>query len=226
MQKFSTIGKKLVWLLLAVMMIVTLGACTREIDGYDTVLFGHFEQDGKLENGSEDLEWVILEKTDEYAVLATKYGVFAKDYFIGSAKKDTVVSWSTSSLRRWMIQTFYEQTFNDEEKELIIPQTFQDEVTGKNVTDYATLLTVEEVSKYFPTRNSRLLQETQYAKASKAYRNTLTQSGWWWLRDMGRKEASAAYVNSLGSIKTNGNYANYSHALVRPVIRVKLEVLE
>lgn len=226
MRKNSKVLKSIVVVLAAILAASTLSACRVDLTGYETVIFGVFEQDGKLENGQEPLEWIILERTADEVVMATKYGVFAKDFYIGSGKKDAVVSWDQSSLRKWLRNTFYKNAFTKEEQSYIIDQKFKDEVTEKMLTDHVTLMTVEEVQKYFPTEKSRLLEETYYASLSKAYRNTFTMAGWWWLRDMGQKEASAAYVNSFGVIVPKGNYANYQHALIRPIIRVKPEALQ
>lgn len=226
MRKNSKVFKSIVLVLAAVMIAAMFSACRVDLSGYETVIFGEFEQDGKLENGQEPLEWIILERTADEVVMATKYGVFAKDYYIGSTKKGAVVSWDDSSLRKWVRNTFYKKTFSDEQKKYIIDQEFTDEVTGKKLKDHVSLLTVEEAQKYFPSNKARLLEETEYANLSKAYKNTFTQSGWWWLRDMGEKEGSAAFVNSFGAIITGGNYACYEHALVRLIVHIKPEALQ
>lgn len=210
-------------LLLAAASVLSVTGCKREVNTFETVVFGAYEQDGKLENGMEPLEWIVLERTDDSVLLTTKYGIFVKRYY---TKNEEVVSWQNSSVRYWLENSFKKSTFSTKEQTKLIPIEYQDPTTGKKVGDYVTLLTLEEVYRYFPTANSRLLEETPYAHNAKAYRNTFTQSGWWWLKDMGTQTKSAAYVNSLGNVKEKGNYVIYKHALVRPVVRVSAELFQ
>ena len=227
MRRDSKIVKGLVLILVVAMTAAAFSACRADLGKFETVIFGEFEQDGKLENGQEPLEWIVLERTADEVVLTTKYGIFSKDYYIGSTKKGAVVSYETSSLRKWMRNTFYKKAFSEEQRKFFITKGFKDEVTGKTVNDPVLLMTVEEAEKYFASDKERLLEETTYANLAKAYKNTFTQSGWWWLLDMGtEKESSAAFVNSFGKVMPGGNYACYEHALIRPIIHVKPEALQ
>ena len=55
MRKNSKVFKSIVLVLAAVMIAAMFSACRVDLSGYETVIFGEFEQDGKLENGQEPL---------------------------------------------------------------------------------------------------------------------------------------------------------------------------
>lgn len=214
------------FLILATMLpsLLLSSACKRKVNDFQTVVFGSYEQDGHLSNGQEPLEWIILETNEEegYALLTTKYGIFAKAFYL---KYGDTVYWNGSALRYWVKNKFTEKAFTPEEQKMMLTVPFYDEKLGKDNFDLVCLLTVEQAKTYFPDDSSRLLQPTEQAVNSKAYVNTFTQSGWWWLLNVGNKERKTAYVNSFGAVIEDGNYSTYKHALVRPVIRVKLEAI-
>ena len=228
MKRSLQVFSKVAAVLLIAAMVISVSGCERKVNDlsrFETVVFGKYEQDSKLENGAEPLEWIVVEKTDTDALLMTKYGVIAKDYFIGAGKEGTVVSWSKCSLRRWIENTFYVTAFTAAEKALIIPEKFTDEVTGKTVEDKVTLPTAEQARTLFLSNKERRITTTEYGMNSKAYINIFTGAGWWWLRDMGEKRNSVQYVGVDGKIIEKGNYADFSHAVVRLAVRVKLEAL-
>ena len=42
---------------------------TATVDDFDTVKFGKYEQDGDESNGADDIEWIVVEKTNEKVLL-------------------------------------------------------------------------------------------------------------------------------------------------------------
>lgn len=78
----------------------------------DTVLFGSYEQDGNLENGSEPIEWIIIKKDNEKALLISKYVLDYKEMNVENKRDD----WEVSTLRSWLNKDFYKVAFNEEEK--------------------------------------------------------------------------------------------------------------
>ena len=76
----------------------------------DYVTFGRFEQDGDEWNGPEQIEWLVVKKEGNRALLLTRYGLKGMD---------PGGKWEDSSVREWMNGEFFEDAFNEKEKTLI-----------------------------------------------------------------------------------------------------------
>ena len=46
----------------------------------DIVTFGRYEQDNNLDNGPEEIDWIVLDIQGDKALLLSKYGLDAKQY--------------------------------------------------------------------------------------------------------------------------------------------------
>ena len=91
----------------------------------DIYKFGRYQQN----NGSKDaIAWRVISISGHYATLASDKIIDAKRF---NDKKDT--SWAESELRTWLNETFYNEAFNDEEKQYIENIKFeaaQDEINA------------------------------------------------------------------------------------------------
>ncbi len=90
----------------------------------DYVEFGSYEQDGDFNNGSENIEWLVLDKAEEKALLISKYGLdcipFAnEDVLSYTPAFKSSATWETSYLRNWLNDSFYNEAFSDFEKKHI-----------------------------------------------------------------------------------------------------------
>ena len=74
------------------------------------VFLGTFEQDGDEWNGPEQIEWLVVKKESDRALLLSRYGLRGMD---------PDVQWENSSAREWMNGEFYETAFSPDEKTLI-----------------------------------------------------------------------------------------------------------
>lgn len=88
------------------------------VGGY--VTFGSYEQDNDSDNGTEPIEWMVLDHQDGRTLLLARYGLDADWYHVELADD---VTWETCSLRRWLNTDFYNAAFDDTEKELIVQTT-------------------------------------------------------------------------------------------------------
>ena len=85
----------------------------------ESVTFGSYEQDNDIGNGSEPMEWIVLDHQDGRTLLLSKYGLDGIWY-----NTDRVdVTWENCNLRRWLNTDFYNMAFDDTEKELIVQVT-------------------------------------------------------------------------------------------------------
>lgn len=211
------------------------GALEKIIMSYEGghVTFGSYEQDNNLENGPEPISWTVLELDEEGALLFSDYGLDAKPY----NEIQTAVTWETCTLRKWLNTDFFNAAFNEEEKraikdtELVNHDNETYGVSGGNDTvDKVFLLSVNELSKFYPYANElqhseRFLKATEYAKAQgvltyEEFEAVFWQNSWWWLRTPGIQQEYASRVLCSGMVVDSGDGVAAVYQAVRPAIRV------
>jgi ABC-type antimicrobial peptide transport system permease subunit len=84
----------------------------------DIVTFGHYEQDNNQEDGKEKIEWIVLDKKDNKALLISKYALDCQPYH----KVREPITWGNCTLRRWLNNAFLHTAFSAKEQS-IIPTT-------------------------------------------------------------------------------------------------------
>ena len=82
--------------------------------GY-VVEFGSYEQNQNTGDGTEPIEWYVLDVKDGRALLLSKYILENMPYH--TYEED--ISWENCTLREWLNGTFYDVAFDDEEKKRI-----------------------------------------------------------------------------------------------------------
>ena len=196
----------------------------------DTVTFGSYEQDNDLTNGSEAIEWRVLDVQDGKALLLSEYALDAKPY----NETLTNVTWETCTLRKWLNSTFYGAAFSASDKARIAATTVSNPdnpasgISGGNTTkDKAFCLSIAEAKSYFSSYTDRSCAPTAYAVAQGAYQSsscTVDGAGTclWWLRSPGRYANFAADVDSHGYVDSGGRYVSSSSNAVRPALWVNL----
>ena len=128
------------------------------IEETDHILFGQYEIDG-VGNGKEEIKWTLLDKDEENgrALLVSKYIIDAKYY----NEEGGDVTWETSSIRKWLNKDFFNDAFNDTEKDLIeetiVHTNDESEIIldtkyttrgGNDTKDKIFLLSTDEIKKY------------------------------------------------------------------------------
>ncbi|MDO4620173.1 MAG: DUF6273 domain-containing protein [Lachnospiraceae bacterium] len=173
--------------------------------GTDTqvVTFGSYEQNNDPADGSEPIEWYVLDRTGDSALLLSKncldYMVY-HDVF-------TYVTWETCSLRQWMNSEFLNAAFSDAEQAYIIPTelvTKSNSISyapgGNNTIDQVFLLSSEEAKQYLTT--IELLTGTgteySYAKGLKLSKLAKGETAEYRLRSPGTQSDYAASCNIAG----------------------------
>ena len=190
------------------------------------VCFGRCEQDNDLRNGPEPIEWVVLERREDSALLVSRYGLDCQPYHA----KRAIVTWEKSSIRHWLNSDFLGACFDAQEQQAIIKgkvdnsraQSYEKHGgdSGSDTQDKVFLLSYAEACRYFQTDEDRQLDSTDYAKAQGAYTNPVNGKCWWWLRSIGNAGTCAANVHYSG---VKGDFlVNVTYATVRPAIRVDL----
>lgn len=150
----------------------------------DVVVLGQYEQDNDLDNGNEDIEWIVLDVKDGKALLVSKYVLDYK-----SVAEKGPYNWSTGGIRKWFNGDFYDSAFNTNEKALIQTTTITSDPTDKYkliseaaVKDKVFALNATEVHQYFPGQKDRKCEWTAFAKAESPFPNSENATCEWWLR--------------------------------------------
>ena len=192
------------------------------------VLFGNYEQDGNTGNGQEDIEWIVLAREGDSALLLSKYGLDAKSY----NEEDVDVTWEQSDVRSWLNSSFMDTAFTGEEQGAILKTEVDNSQAegnseysttgGNNTEDRVFLLSYKEAFEdYFSSDKERICMPTDYAVQNGTWTRGDTGACWWWLRSPGDYQRCAAGVHSDGS--PGYNYVYYGICCVRPALWINLE---
>ena len=204
------------------------------------VSFGTYPQT-KAGNDATPIEWLVLARDGNKALLISRYGLDAQRY----NKDTTSVTWETCTLRMWLNGTFYNKAFSSAEQAAILTtnvdnsknQCYSGWSTNgwKNTQDKVFLLSYAEANKYFgvtyynSSNTKSRVAPTAYAIAHGAWTSSSDKTadsvnaGWWWLRSPGSDQRSAAYVFADGSLYDLS--VGSDSASVRPALWVNIEAL-
>ena len=235
MRKRMALGLFVVLVMLA---SVCLGEGSAPAGGSDefgtigaTVLFGRYEQDNDFSNGSEKIEWIVLDVQDGKSLLLSKYLLDSKPY------NDRIgeITWAECSLREWLNHEFMDSAFTGRDQERILPTRVENEAQedsrasgGEDTLDQVFLLSYREAYlQYLSGQSARQCAPTDYAIAQGSRASDMCFSygrgtGPWWLRTPGRDQESVTVVRYDGtSDGINGTeHAAMGHIAVRPAMWV------
>ena len=210
--------------LCAVLVLAAMVLAVCPSFAYESCSFGRYEQDGNLENGPEEIQWLVLEKTDGRMLLLSEKALDAAQYH----EKWREVTWETCSVRKWLQGTFADQAFSGEEKERIVPVTLENpprknyKTKGGNSTDDTVfLLSYAELSRYFPEQADRRAEATAYSRTQgvRAKKNGFCA---WWLRTPGKMQYHACSVTSSGNNYDTFDVTNTTNG-IRPALWVRTD---
>ena len=184
--------------------------------------FGSYTQgtDGK----KTPIEWRVLAKNGEKALLITEKGIDCKRYNEGG--RDT--TWEKCTLRKWLNNEFITAAFSEEERKKIMTANVKAEKNpscntnpGNDTQDKLFCLSIQEAKKYFKSDEERECAVTEYAKGKGAYE--VADFCWWWVRSPGNSQHSAACVYNDGGVYEYGIFVLDGSYAVRPALWINLE---
>ncbi|MCR5204139.1 MAG: fibronectin type III domain-containing protein [Lachnospiraceae bacterium] len=207
----------------------------------DIVVFGTYEQDNNLSNGSEPIEWRVLDVGTDSVLLMSRYALDCKPY-----NNDCVnVTWETCTLRMWLNNEFYNKAFTNDDKNLIKKASLVNDdnpeygTKGGNSTDDTIFLlsytdlcnpnygfidsSFDENKKCVPTayavdQGAYLTDEEDFF-TSDGERTCL-----WWLRSPGAEPDDVLFISAGGGLDTYGQWVSIDNYIaVRPALYVKLD---
>ena len=114
----------------------------------ETITFGKYE--------GEPLEWIVLDKKEESALLFSKKIINFLPFMENADIEATDIEWASSSIRMWLNNEFLDATFSDDEKESILTTTVENNAypddmfkieAGLSTIDPVFLPSIEEAQK-------------------------------------------------------------------------------
>ena len=193
-----------------------------KLTNYNVVKFGKYEQDNYNSNGAEDIEWLILDKTDNSYLLLSKYILDCKNFNV----ENNFVSFSNSTLCGWLNESFYNVAFDNSLKRYIVNDTKFTNLKYNKVS----LLDVESCLKYFgneqPTNEKLQAVGTDYAifkglEVDTKKDKPTYKMGSYFLTDNGETKDKVVWVGMYGHIYLEGQSVKLNVGDgVRPIIAI------
>lgn len=189
----------------------------------NNLTFGKYYKNNEKE--LDPIEWVQLDEKDGKKLLVSKYAIDSRPF----NNELRNITWDNSDIRKWLNNDFYNIAFSDIEKSKIVltknialvnPNHPDNTNIGNDTEDKVFLLSYQEVVKYFPKENDRLLKPTKYVINKGCYTNNFGNAAWW-TRSPGLSETSPEYLASAGDFGNRQHQVNETIIGTRPAIWVK-----
>lgn len=191
-----------------------------------SIFFGSYEQDNDTENGTEAIEWIVLDEEDGKLLLISRLNLDI--YEFNSEYVET--TWEESSLREWLNNTFLNDAFSAAEQARIceIELTNEDNPYfgtqgGNDTADKLFVLSLSEASSYFGADGDRQADTTEYAKVQGSYPNSNYGTSWYWCRTPGYSGDYFTFVSGNGAPFIGGNTVDHGASAVRPAMWISAE---
>ena len=211
------------------------------IDQIDIVKFGSYPQSDASGNVKEPIEWIVLDRYDNRALLLSKYILDCKKY----NSENIAITWEMCSLRNWLNNDFYLEAFDSNEQNRILTTNVINSNNssfgtygGNNTNDKILCLSIDEIRKYFGYGIEKYggtsffigkrisTKATNFALSIYTDDNKIWKYGgndWYkghspyWLRSSGSEQNSAADV-SCGSYGIKGVNVDEKWLGIRPAL--------
>ena len=192
----------------------------------DEVIFGCYEQDNDLENGAEEVSWIVLKVEDNHAWLLSRDCLDTLPYYdVFDGRSD----WEHCTLRTWLNEDFLNAAFDATEQKLLLETELVNKDNpayhtpgGENTVDRVFLLSLDDAYTYEGT-SLMIAKVSPYAENKGCYANA-GKAGWWWLRSPGKYTRDACYVDAVGKPSHYGYVLHRDGWAVRPAIWIDLNV--
>ena len=186
--------------------------------------FGSYEQNGNESDGSEEIEWTIVDRVllGENGVEVLLVSEDALDYQPYNTSLSDV-TWESSSLRQWLNESFLNAAFNEDERAMMmdtVVTSASNSESGNDVKDKVFVLSEEEAEDlgyYDGEADNRWL--TTYARskspwAGKEYEYEHETPGFW-LRSSGTPSKIAPIFVSYSVDRVTGESVFGKNSLYR-----------
>ena len=192
---------------------------TATIEEFDTIVYG--------KDGKNKLCWILLDKTDDKALLLNKYILFSNEYnySVDNVEEAVKKNWSDSNCRKMVDDDDF---FSDDERRHICNI---DNIISKNdkynqydnldtVEDDLFLLSIDDIKKYFYNNDEEKINNNFYKSKLSTVSMSITndyERMAYWLRDIGELWWTVATIEEDGTLNQRGRVASNSYG-VRPAM--------
>ena len=187
----------------------------------DKVTMGKYDNDANNENGAEAIVWTVAAIENGKYLLVSDY---ALDAFTYHAEINNEANWSNATLKIWLNSAFMNKAFDDAEKAKIATSTLATKNTngGADILTYNQMfvLSAEELVKYFPEREDRMIKPTETALENGVYADPIYGTCDYWVREAGTTAGNGAYTYYYGDVNEAGALARSTFIGVRPAMWV------
>jgi len=158
--------------------------------------YGHYRQSLNASNVNQPIQWIVLDIKKNKALLICLKAIEYKPF--GDNNND----WEKSKIRRWLNREFYNKAFSPEEQQGIATTSVVADYSplnrvredGPKTRDKLFLLSLPEVTEYFPEETNRICEYSDYVSGLAAKDDEDYKLGWW-LRSPGIVYDRAARVS-------------------------------
>lgn len=203
-----------------------LGRADQETETYT---FGSYEQDGDSSNGKEPIEWLVLDRDGDRALLLSKYALDYQSFMPFYEPVTEHYTWEGCSLRRWLNGTFLNAAFSADERQRLLTTTV---ITSPGslhrsdgpitTEDRVFLLSNTEVYAYFASEAATAAEYTAYALSENPWPGSAATPGPadWWLRTTdGYDHPDGVYADG----RVGEGARAYEGEYVRPAIWITVD---
>ena len=176
--------------------------------------------------------WRVLETTDGRLLILCNRVLENREFH--SPYEET--TWAESEIRAYLNGSFFDITFNAEEKTLIADTMLANDDNpwfgtsgGADTTDKVFLLSLDELARYFDDSGQLLSRPgddefriSDLHNPERAARDADGYATWWWLRSSGFDGTLAAAVGTDGHIYLHGYFVDDPYGGLRPALWLDL----
>ena len=220
--------RKIVFVFAILMSVFLMSSAMADVNVYpgNIVVFGHYEQDGNLNNGPEEIEWEVVSCDEDIIVMISKYGLDCVPYhaYEGGA------TWENCTLRYWLNQTFLNTALTPSQQNLLcsvqianLPNPEFGTYAGATTWDKVFIPGVQDIEMGFESFSMQT-RPTRYAMQMGAHDDDEGRC-WWWLRTPGKRPEKATHVTYKGKIYMEGTTCYGTSGTVRPCIVLNRKML-
>lgn len=195
----------------------------------ETYTFGSYEQDGDSSNGKEPIEWLVLDRDGDRALLLSKYALDYQSFMPFYEPVTEPYTWESCSLRRWLNGTFLNAAFSADEQQRLLtttvitsPGSLHRENGHVTTEDRVFLLSNTEVYAYFASEAATAAEYTAYALSENPWPGNAATPGPadWWLRTTdGYDHPDGVYADG----RVGEGARAYEGEYVRPAIWITVD---
>ena len=205
----------------------------RDVKKGDTISFGKYPQRDS-DRYKEPIRWIVLDREADKILLLSSYVLNCLPFDGEHDPFYWSVTWEKCTLRHWLNTVFLDSFTPEERADILVSEVKADpnpdfeSDSGMDTRDQVFCLSMEEVDRYFASREEAFAAPTEYAR-NKGLILSVDPPGYcsYWLRTVGfngRFMAIIAPYGKRGQVAlSKGSPYNSRYEGIRPAMWVKIK---